>query len=77
MNELISGCQTVAAASVADAVDKVFGKRGYMHSSIKPRINDKRVVGPAATVPEGGDRRIPAAAARSTSSTRRPRVQVI
>ncbi|NNU45345.1 RraA family protein [Ramlibacter montanisoli] len=52
MKELIAGFQTVAVASVADAVDKVCGKRGYMHSSIKPRINDKRVVGPAATVLE-------------------------
>jgi regulator of RNase E activity RraA len=52
LNELIEGFQTVAVASVADAVDKVCGKTGYMHSSIKPRINDKRVVGPAATVLE-------------------------
>lgn len=52
MKDLIEGFQTVAVASVADAVDKVCGKRGYMHSSIKPRINDKRVVGPAVTVLE-------------------------
>jgi regulator of RNase E activity RraA len=52
MKDLIEGFQTVAVASVADAVDKVCGKRGYMHSSIKPRINEKRVVGPAATVLE-------------------------
>ncbi len=52
MKELIDGFQTVAIASVADAVDKICGKRGYMHSSIKPRINEKRVVGPAATVLE-------------------------
>lgn len=52
MDKLIEGFMTVAVASVADAVDKVCGKRGYMHSSIKPRINDKRVVGPAATVLE-------------------------
>jgi 4-hydroxy-4-methyl-2-oxoglutarate aldolase len=52
MDQLIEGFRTVAVASVADAVDKVCGKRGYMHSSIKPRINDKRVVGPAATVLE-------------------------
>lgn len=52
MKELIAGFQTVAVASVADAVDKVCGRRGYMHSSVKPRINDKRVVGPAATVLE-------------------------
>lgn len=52
MNKLIEGFQSVAIASVADAVDLVCGKRGYMDASIKPRINDKRVVGPAATVLE-------------------------
>jgi regulator of RNase E activity RraA len=52
MKELIEGFRTVAVASVADAVDKVCGKRGYMDSCIQPRINDKRVVGPAATVLE-------------------------
>jgi 4-hydroxy-4-methyl-2-oxoglutarate aldolase len=52
MNKLIEGFRSVATASVADAVDKVCGKRGYMDHSIKPRINDKRVVGPAATVLE-------------------------
>ena len=36
----------VATASVADAVDKLAGKRSYMNESIKPRINDKNVVGP-------------------------------
>lgn len=52
MNELIEGFSKVAVASVADAVDKVCGKRGYMASAIKPRINDKRICGPAATVLE-------------------------
>lgn len=52
MENLIEGFKTVAVASVADAVDKVCGKRGYMDSCIQPRINDKRVVGPAATVLE-------------------------
>lgn len=52
MKELIEGFQSVAVASVADAVDKVCGKRGYMDASIKPRINDKRICGPAATVLE-------------------------
>lgn len=52
MNDIIDGFKTVAVASVADAVDKVCGKRGYMDATIKPRINDKRVVGPAATVLE-------------------------
>lgn len=52
MNDIIEGFRTVAVASVADAVDKICGKRGYMDECIKPRINDKRVVGPAATVLE-------------------------
>ncbi len=52
MNELIEGFSKVAVASVADAVDKVCGRRGYMSSVIKPRINDKRICGPAATVLE-------------------------
>ena len=43
----------VATASVADAVDKLAGKRGYMDESIKPRINDKKVDGPTVTVLEG------------------------
>lgn len=52
MDPIFAGFSEVAVASVADAVDKVTGKRGYMDASIKPRINDKRVVGPAATVLE-------------------------
>jgi regulator of RNase E activity RraA len=49
---LIERFNKVAVASVADAVDKVCGRRGYMASTIKPRINDKRICGPAATVLE-------------------------
>lgn len=52
MKELIEAFNKVAVASVADAVDKVCGHRGYMDSIIKPRINDKRICGPAATVLE-------------------------
>jgi 4-hydroxy-4-methyl-2-oxoglutarate aldolase len=52
MKELISSFSQVAIASVADAVDKVCGRRGYVDSVIKPRINDKRICGPAATVLE-------------------------
>jgi 4-hydroxy-4-methyl-2-oxoglutarate aldolase len=52
MKELIDGFNQVAVASVADAVDKVCGHRGYMSSLIKPRINDQRICGPAATVLE-------------------------
>lgn len=50
--ELIDAFGKVAVASVADAVDKVCGRRGYLSSLIKPRINDQRICGPAATVLE-------------------------
>jgi len=52
MKDLISEFNSVAVASVADAVDKICGRRGYMDCNIKPRINDKRICGPAATVLE-------------------------
>ena len=52
MKDIIESFKLVAVASVADAVDKVCGHRGYMDSSIKPRINDMRICGPAATVLE-------------------------
>lgn len=52
LKELVDGFNQVAVASVADAVDKVCGQRGYMDTPIKPRINDKRLCGPAATVLE-------------------------
>lgn len=52
MKDLIEAFNQVAVASVADAVDKVCGHRGYMECAIKPQINDKRICGPAATVLE-------------------------
>lgn len=42
----------VSTASVADAVELVTGKRGYMEHSIKNRINEQKIVGPAVTVKE-------------------------
>jgi len=51
--KIIEGFMKVASASVSDAVDQIVGKRGYMDYSIKPRINDKKVVGPAVTILEG------------------------
>jgi 4-hydroxy-4-methyl-2-oxoglutarate aldolase len=53
LKNLVEAFREVATASVADAVDKLAGRRGYMDQSIKPRINDKKVVGPAVTVQEG------------------------
>ena len=52
-DHVIAQFHTVTTASVADAVDLIAGQRGYLHHGIKPRINDKKVVGPAVTVAEG------------------------
>lgn len=51
-SDLIARFRKVATASVADAVDKVAGKRGYMDYEIKPRAGADPVVGPAVTVLE-------------------------
>ncbi|MCU0806235.1 MAG: RraA family protein, partial [Burkholderiales bacterium] len=53
LKDLVEGFRGVATASVADSVDKICGKRGYMDSELRPRINEKRIVGPAVTVLEG------------------------
>lgn len=53
LEELVAGFRTVATASVADAVDALAGRRGYMDEAIKPRINDRKIVGPAVTILEG------------------------
>lgn len=50
---IIEGFFKVSTASVSDAVDKISGKRGFMDHAIKPRINEKKVVGPAVTILEG------------------------
>ena len=34
---VVTGFRTVAIASVADAVDKIAGRRGYLDSEIRPR----------------------------------------
>lgn len=60
LNELIKGFHAVATASVADAVDSICGKRGYMDQQIKPRINETKIVGPAVTIAEGPtDEKVP------------------
>jgi regulator of RNase E activity RraA len=53
LDELVEGFRAVATASVADSVDKLCGRRGYMDHELRPRINEKRIVGPAVTVHEG------------------------
>ena len=50
LEDLIAGFRAVATASVADAVDSITGKRGYMDAAIKPRINDQKIAGPAVTI---------------------------
>lgn len=47
--EIIDGFRTVAIASIADSIDKVTGRRGYLHHAVKNQINQKRMVGPAVT----------------------------
>ncbi len=47
--EIVEGFRTVAIASVADALDRVAGRRSYLHHDIKNRINERRMVGPAVT----------------------------
>lgn len=51
--DLIEGFRGVAIASLADAVDKVAGKTGFLPQSFKPRINEDKIAGPAVTVLEG------------------------
>lgn len=50
---LVAGFRDVATASVADAVDSIAGRTGFLPQSIKPRINENKVVGPAVTILEG------------------------
>ncbi len=52
LKELIEGFAKIATASIADSIDKVAGRRGFMDEGIKPRINEKRICGPAVTILE-------------------------
>ena len=52
LEDLVSGFRKTATASVADAVDKIAGRTGFLPESMKPRINDRKIVGPAVTVLE-------------------------
>lgn len=51
--DTIEAFRKISTASVADACDMIVGHRCYMSYEIKPRINDRRIVGPAQTVLEG------------------------
>lgn len=50
--DLIEGFRRVATASVADAVDKICGKKGFLDSAIVPRTSERKIAGPAVTVLE-------------------------
>lgn len=47
---VLEGFHEVAVASIADAMDQIAGRRGYMSHEIRPRVNEERIVGPAVTV---------------------------
>jgi len=49
---LIESLRRVATASLADAVDKVCGRKGYLDSAIAPRTSERKIAGPAVTVLE-------------------------
>lgn len=49
---LIESFRRVATASVADAVDKICGSRGYLGAGIAPRTSDRKIAGLAVTVLE-------------------------
>ena len=53
LEDLVAGFRKTATASVADAVDKIAGRAGFLPPEFAPRINDKKIVGPAVTVLEG------------------------
>lgn len=53
LESLIAEYRKVATASVADAVDKIAGRVGFLPAEIRPRINETKIVGPAVTVLEG------------------------
>jgi len=49
---LIESFRRVAIASVADAVEKICGSRGYLGPAIAPRTSERKIAGPAVTVLE-------------------------
>lgn len=53
LEELVAGFREAATASVADAVNSIAGKPGFLNHEIRPRINETKIVGPAVTVLEG------------------------
>ena len=52
-NEIIERFRSAAVPSVADACDKVVGRRCFMDYEMRPRVSGRKMVGPAVTVLEG------------------------
>jgi regulator of RNase E activity RraA len=50
--EVTEQFKKISTASISDAVDLVTGTRGFMDFEVKPRINERRIAGPAVTVKE-------------------------
>ena len=66
---LIAGFRKTPVASVADAVDQIVGKRGFMSHEMRPRIAGK-IVGPALTSlvkPAPPDKATPALAVKHST----------
>ena len=66
---LIAGYRKTPVASVADAVDQIVGKRGFMSHEMRPRIAGK-IVGPALTSlvkPAPPDKATPALAVKHST----------
>ena len=50
--ETIERLRNLAVATLSDGCDQIAGKRGFMDSDIKGRVNARKIVGRAATVLE-------------------------
>lgn len=52
MSDIVNRFRKIATASISDACDQIVKKRCFMDFDVKPRINEKKVVGYAVTVAE-------------------------
>lgn len=51
-NDIIERLRNLAVATLSDGCDQVAGQRGFMDFDIKARVNERKIVGRAATVLE-------------------------
>lgn len=68
---LIAGFEQATVASVADAVDQITGKRGFMSHDMRPRTVTARVVGRATTAylePASPEKSTPALSTKHSTS---------